>query len=155
MNNVIQPKPKEYGQSMVELALTFSILMVLLAGTVDLGRAFFTWVAMRDAAQEGASYASTKPSGGDLNCTPLSTEQICKRVWDNLGQVIRDSGAIVNINVAYTGQHCLGGVNPGQVTVTINYTNFKLTMPFLGIFIGNTIPINATINDAIIAPLCP
>jgi hypothetical protein len=42
MNNVIQIKQKERGQSMVELALTITFLMALLAGTIDLGRAFFT-----------------------------------------------------------------------------------------------------------------
>ncbi len=44
MKSENQPKQKEYGQSMVELALTITFLMVLLAGTIDLGRAFFTWL---------------------------------------------------------------------------------------------------------------
>ncbi len=153
MKNIIQSKSKEAGQSMVELALTITILMVLLAGTIDLGRAFFTWLAMRDAAQEGASYASVYPSS-NLSCTPASTQQICMRVWANLRQVVNDPDAIVNVTATFIGDHCSGGSNPGEITILVDYTNFKLTMPFLGIFIGNTIPIRATINDTVIAPLC-
>jgi len=153
MNKNIQSKTKEAGQSMVELALTITILMVLLAGTIDLGRAFFTWLAMRDAAQEGASYASVYPSS-NLTCSPASTQQICMRVWANLRQVVNDPDAIVNVTATFDGDHCSGGGNPGVITVLVDYTNFKLTMPFLGIFIGNTIPIRATINDTVIAPLC-
>ena len=49
---------KERGQAIVELATSLVILLTLLAGVVDLGRALFTWITLRDAAQEGASYAS-------------------------------------------------------------------------------------------------
>jgi len=152
MNKCTQPSQNERGQSMVELALTITILMVLLAGTIDLGRAFFTWLAMRDAAQEGASYASINPSATDLDCT-VSTDQICLRIWDNLQQVVKDPLADVKVDVTYSGPHCLGS-SIGKITVFIDYTNFNLMMPFLGIFVGNSIPIRATINDTIVAPMC-
>jgi Flp pilus assembly protein TadG len=64
MNSMIKPKRKEHGQSMVELAITITFLMILLAGTVDLGHAFFVWQEMRDAAQEGAAYGSICPGDG-------------------------------------------------------------------------------------------
>jgi hypothetical protein len=38
MNNIKTNKP-ERGQSLIELALTFTFLMFLFAGAVDLGRA--------------------------------------------------------------------------------------------------------------------
>jgi len=53
---------KESGQSMVELAVSFVVLMALLAGVVEFGRLSFHYIAMRDAAQEGASYASIFPN---------------------------------------------------------------------------------------------
>ena len=65
-----QNHQNERGQSMVELALTITFLMILLAGTIDLGRAFFTWQALRDAAQEGASYGSFKPADVGGNTEP-------------------------------------------------------------------------------------
>ncbi len=144
MKNVIQSKKKERGQSMVELALTFTILMTLLAGTIDLGRAFFTWLALRDAAQEGASYGSIYPSRVDL---------IKERVWDNLEQVSNHPRTDITINVGYIDHPCLGNT----ILVNVNYPNFPLTMPFLGTILGSqTISIHAAVNDSILKPLvCP
>lgn len=141
MKNNFQSKTKEKGQSMVELALTITFLMVLLAGTIDLGRAFFTWMAMRDAAQEGASYGSLKP-------TDLAGIQA--RVLDNLGQVINDpySNVSVTVNTTACPSH--------NIQVDVDYLTFPITMPFLGTIIGSQqIPIHATINDTIIIPPCP
>ena len=135
MNNEIQSKQKERGQSMVELALTITILMVLLAGTMDLGRAFFTWLSMRDAAQEGASYGSIKP---------LDTTGINARISINLDQVIPSGAYSVTIDA---DPHCLGDT----IQVDVEYPAFPITMPFLGTIIGNTIPIHATVNDTILA----
>jgi len=53
---------KQRGQSMVELALSFTMLMFLLSATVDVGRAFYAYIAIRDAAQEGAAYGSLNPT---------------------------------------------------------------------------------------------
>lgn len=139
-----QPKI-ERGQSMVELALAISVLMILLAGTIDLGHAFYVWLAMRDAAQEGASYGSIKP---------MDSSGILKRIQDNYTQVITDPSAIVSVSVTYAGAKCLSN-NPSTITVVVNYQNFPITMPLLGFFIGDSIPIHATINDSIIAPKCP
>ena len=144
MKSVIQSKQKEHGQSMVELALTITLLMVLLAGTVDLGRAFFTWLALRDAAQEGASYGSVYPS---------RVEDIKERVWDNLEQVATDPRNAVKVIVGYIDHPCLGNT----ILVSVDYPNFPLTMPFLGTILGSqTLSIHATVNDSILKPMvCP
>jgi len=136
MKDVIRSKRKEYGQSMVELALTITILMVLLAGTIDLGQAFFTWLTMRDAAQEGASYGSICPTElGELE----------SRVRDNLDSV---NVYLVNVNIPDPLPE-----NPITVTVT---TDLPLNTPFLGTILGSqSIHINATINDTILSTTCP
>jgi hypothetical protein len=134
-------KQKEYGQSMVELALTITLLMALLAGTVDLGRAFFTWLAMRDAAQEGASYGSIYPTRVDL---------IKERVWDNLEQVSHDPRADFVVTVGYIDHPCLGNT----ILINVNYPDFPLTTPFLGTILGSqTIRIRASVNDSILKPM--
>jgi len=141
MKIVIQSKPNEHGQSMVELALTITILMVLLAGTIDLGRAFFTWLAMRDAAQEGASYGAIEPA---------DTGGIQDRVWDNLEQVVPDPVNDVDVYITIADA-CLGNA----IQVDVEYPDFPLAMPFLGTIVGGqTIPIRATINDTILNPPC-
>ena len=44
----------ERGQSLTEFAISLVFLLTLLAGIVDLGRMFFAYIIIRDAAQEGA-----------------------------------------------------------------------------------------------------
>ena len=49
------------GQALVEFALGITFLLILLVGVIDLGRAFFIYISMMDAAQEGAAYGSISP----------------------------------------------------------------------------------------------
>jgi len=145
MNNSNKPQRPEKGQSMVELALTITILMILLAGAIDMGRAFFTYMAMRDAAQEGAAYGSVNP---------FDEAGIKSRVWDNLDQVMPDQAnkeVDMPISIQYNGPKCLGN----EIIIYVDYPKFPLAMPFLGwILNSQTIAIRATIKDNILNPAC-
>jgi Flp pilus assembly protein TadG len=160
MKIIFQPKPKERGQSMIELALVITILLVLLAGTVDLGRAFFTWLALRDAAQEGAAYGSAMPEA--------TTAMIEARIRQTFSDVVTASDAIIIVGINFPNDRCLGyhadpadpanpnAYKPNTIIVNVDYQNFPITMPFLGTILGSqTIPIHATINDTVISPVCP
>lgn len=143
------PASNEAGQSLVELAIIFSLLLVLIAGAANFGRAFFTYLSLRDAAQEGASYGSIEP-GDD--------EAIKDRAYANLAETgpIGTLGipeADLDIDVQFFGPRCLGSV----VQVDISYPNFPLSIPFVGdIFNLNTINIHATVNDTVLRPsVCP
>jgi len=46
---------------LVEFALVIPLLLLMLVGVADLGRAFRTYIAITNAAREGARYASIKP----------------------------------------------------------------------------------------------
>jgi Flp pilus assembly protein TadG len=134
----------EKGQSLVELAISFTILLVLLAGTIDFGRAFFTWVALRDAAQEGASYGSFNPT---------NSAGIESRVRNTSNTPVDLSSGDIAVTITVIGSPCLSGGN--SIQVDVNYPNFPITMPFLGAILGSqTIPINATVIDTILAPTC-
>jgi hypothetical protein len=55
-------KKTEKGQGFLELGLSLVFLMILLAAVIDLGWAFFTLIALRDASQEAASVAAICPN---------------------------------------------------------------------------------------------
>ena len=42
------------GQSLIELAISFPIMLLLLLGTIDFWMALYSFLILRDAAQEGA-----------------------------------------------------------------------------------------------------
>ena len=132
---------KEQGQSLVEMAIALVILLLLVGGIVDLGRAFFTFMALRDSVQEGALYGSVNPT--------LTTE-IKNHVLDS-SDMIPDLVGSDDITVTIIGTACTG--NGIQVTAT--YPDFPLTMPFMGTVLGGqTISISATVTDTILSPGC-
>lgn len=47
---------KQSGQSAVEFAVVISVLLLLIMGVVDFGRAFFAYNVVANAAREGARY---------------------------------------------------------------------------------------------------
>jgi len=49
------------GQSLVEFALVVPILLLIFAGAADLGRIFYTYVAIENAAKEGVLYGARYP----------------------------------------------------------------------------------------------
>jgi Flp pilus assembly protein TadG len=53
---------KGRGQAMVEFAISVPILVLLVAGTIELGRAYTFAVATSDAARDGARYVAGKTS---------------------------------------------------------------------------------------------
>jgi Flp pilus assembly protein TadG len=57
------------GQSLVEFALVLPILLLLIGGLVDLGRAFFTAVSLNSIISEGAHWAAAYPG-----CVPTATD---------------------------------------------------------------------------------
>ena len=145
MHKPVNPKNNsERGQSLVELALSFTILLLLLSGAIDFGRAFFTWVSLRDSAQEGAAYGSIDPT----NITEIEN-----RIYNVLesSNAIPDPRTNVTVSRTIIGQACLGYT----IQVDVDFPTFPITMPFLSSVLGTeTLSIHATVQDTILRPTC-
>lgn len=50
------------GQSLVELAISLPVLLLMILGLADIGRAFYYTSAIANAAREGAIFASRQPT---------------------------------------------------------------------------------------------
>lgn len=55
-------KKHEKGQSLVEFALSLPILILILSGMIDIGRAYFAYIYLEEAAAEAALYTSLNPN---------------------------------------------------------------------------------------------
>jgi Flp pilus assembly protein TadG len=51
------------GQSLTEFALVLPVLLLLFAGSLDLGRAYYYGIAATGAARDGARVAVSQPAG--------------------------------------------------------------------------------------------
>ena len=52
----------EQAQSLVETALLLPVLLMILVGIVDIGRAYYSYIQLTNAAREGARYAVSHPT---------------------------------------------------------------------------------------------
>lgn len=55
-------RESERGQSLVEMTVGFVILAIILMGILDIGRVYFLYLALEDAAGEAALYLSANPA---------------------------------------------------------------------------------------------
>lgn len=128
----------ERGQGLVEFSISIMFMMTLMVGVLDLGRAFFTYLSMMDAAQEGAAYAAIEPydvdgirqrvraaSSGTVTFVDIEDDQI-----DVIAYCCRCAGHPITVHIS---------------------TNFTFVAPFIG---GKTIPLSVRVTDTILAPPC-
>jgi len=137
-NNIL-----EHGQSMVEFAFSAVFILLLLVGVVDLGRAYFAYMTLRDAVQEGALYGSTYPNDIEgIKNRVRGTAKFPIDLSDTLNVIVPEPEII--------GEACAGHSIKVQVI-----HNFTITTPFLGSIIGTqTVPIKTSITDTILRPPC-
>jgi Flp pilus assembly protein TadG len=147
-------KKLEHGQSLVELAISLTFILLLLSGAITFGMAYFSYLSLNDAAQEGALYGSLKPydligicnAVRNTSTTPVDLSQLtCYPTMSS--QVV----------ITKNGKDCEDpNTSPANsVTVTVTY-NYHIFMPFMSAVIGsNTIPLQGTATDTILTPQCP
>jgi Flp pilus assembly protein TadG len=57
---------REAGSALIEFGLAFPVLMLVLVGTADFGRIFYTYITVANAAHTGAEYgAASAPKTND------------------------------------------------------------------------------------------
>jgi Flp pilus assembly protein TadG len=153
----------ERGQSLVELSISMLVLLYLLSGAVEFGLAFFQFVQLRDAAQEGALFASMNPSVG---AAPIET-----RVRSSSGAV-GDPGSPIYlwqndpsqpryVAVTITAKDVESGndipdvaraCEGDAITVRVSFDH-QIFMPFIPAIIGrSTLPLHASVTDTVLSP---
>jgi hypothetical protein len=142
-----QSSKSEKGQSLTELATAFLILLLLVGGAVDLSRAFFFFIALREAAQEGVSYGSYMPK----DTTGIAARA---RASSNTPVNLGDPNVTITPSIipVTSGKICAGDT----IQVKVEFTQFKFIMPLMGTFVNNQpFDLSATAKDTILTPVCP
>ncbi len=116
------------GQSLIELALALPLLLILLLGIVDGGRAYYFATIIANAAREGVNFAARNDT--------VTRAQVTQRVCDETG-------------LASFGQPCSGltvtcTVAQGDVSVVVRY-DFNFITGYLAdtVFRINPLPIRS------------
>lgn len=156
VRNYTSVRKGEQGQSFMELAISLVFLLILLSVVIELGWAFYTMTALRDTAQEAASYGAICPmvdatndnkegikdrliasSTAPLDPKTFNRDDIVVTYWDPTGateQTTATRGDMVRVSVKYTHQ---------------------IIVPFASTFLGTTTyPLSAEVSDTVLVDKC-
>ena len=134
------------------MGLMLMMLLWLLAGVIDFGIGFFSYVAIRDAAQEGALYGSVVY---DKDHPAYTVDQlkamIVDRVENSSSAPVDLHSASVQVEVTSPSPWCAG--NTLKVDVTYDY---PVMMPMVGV-IHRSRPshLRASATSVLLVPSCP
>ena len=127
-------KLRERGQSITEFALILPVLLIVMAGLLDLGRLYYSYVAVTDAAGEGAAYAAIHPNDAD---------EIVARAQDATGGLITIDEDMVEV---YTPPDM-----PAQaIAVAVSY-EFTLVTPFVNVLLPDGLTLRAVAIELILS----
>ena len=142
----------EQGQSLVEMAVSLVLLLLLLSGAVEFGMAFFQYIQLRDAAQEGAFYGSIDPTNSNAIASRTIGASNSPIDLTTFTMGCGGSSGSNTICITYTGLACEDTGN--AITVTLTYDH-RIFMPFMSGILGRTtIPLKASVTDTILSPGC-
>lgn len=146
-----QRKPSaslESGQSLVEVAIGMIVLMIIFSGLVDFGRAYFAFIAIEDAANEGATYLSINPTchyATDAGCDDPNNA-FYRAAHSSSGEIDWSKVDIDIDGILVDGKAAAG--DPVYVTITYD---LPLITPFLPPILGrDSITLTTTASHTII-----
>jgi len=146
--------PRDGGQGLVEFALVIPVIMLLIFGAVDLGRAVYAYNTIANAARDGARVAAVNQIETSPDCNedrpvedPLNPHWSIKRcaAGSALTLGVQQSAVTVEYHTpSGTSLTCTSStLNVGCIAaVTVHYTYTPMT-PVIGDLVGN-IAINST-----------
>ena len=116
-------RPPERGQELVEFALTAALLILLVMGIVDLGRATYAYSLLHNSAREGARYGVI-----NYNDTDGIKTTVVNRA---LGLGLTPADVTVQLLDVYANV-------PNEDTIRVGTTyQFNIITPVIGAFFGS------------------
>jgi Flp pilus assembly protein TadG len=116
------------GQALMEMALVLPVLVLLVMGLVDFGRAIYAYNTVAEAARNGSRVAMVNQNSSDI-CSVAAGRAVAL----GLPTSCQPSTATVGVFVSPTAAPGCGSSGCYRVTVTYRFT--PLT-PIIGSFLG-------------------
>ena len=120
----VRPDPareRERGAALVEFALVLPILLVLLLGTIDFGKAINYWIDQTHLSAEGVRWAAVNknPGSGGVSLQQYIKQQADTHELRSGGPGVAGSGAEVCVDFPNGGTPTVG--DPVRVRISTTY----------------------------------
>jgi len=126
------------GQGLVEFAIAFPVVMLMIAFGVDFGRVFLGWVTLNNAVREAANFAAINPSAFQ-SPVDLTVQAEYRRMINSEVQDINCAMPGTLPDPTYPSGRSLG--SPAVVAITCR---FSLITPVISNILGNSINVSAS-----------
>lgn len=149
-------KANDSGQTLVETAISLSIFLLLVMGTMDFGYLFCTKVTLQNAVRQGGRYAITGQciTGGDGSCAQSRYNSIVQIVEStSLGRLNSSQIQLVCTDEGGGCPNQAGG--PGDIiTINVTYPYHFVTGPIGAFFPGKslTLKVSSAFTNEIFPP---
>lgn len=145
---VLRGRRREAGASIVELALIAPVMVLLVFGVLDLGRAYRMDIRLENAAREGAVYAQLHPNRVDCGST---TDDITSRVLAEDAGISSMPGRTISVHAEdlsgvwspVTGCGDAAGAGGRSQRVAVS-AQFEVLTPIVASVVGDTIRITGS-----------
>jgi Flp pilus assembly protein TadG len=145
---------REKGSVVVEMAIALPLLLLIVAGIIDLGLLFWEKEVMTNAAREGARAAARATVDGTAEKTQTQVRTLVQNYLRNYN-IKDESGALITL----TSSNCLytrDTTDPSNPTLSIELRNIPVEMMMLpslqnlfpGTPVSNVIYLNSKITMA-------
>jgi hypothetical protein len=146
------------GQSLVEFALILPILLLLLAGAIDLGRAYFSAITLENAVKEGAFWGARDPecaTDATAGCTdPGNVEARIQAELDGLALTLLDVKCFNPGTTDFTGTgKPLADCEDGDLYFVRAQLPFALVTPIISSIVGSPITMSSDATAVVITSI--
>lgn len=138
---------REGGQALVELALMTPILLLLIAGIIEAGRAFYVYIQLANASREGARYGMLSPTDVSGITVGVSRE-LPTWITGSTTAVTCAAAGTTTFATCNTNTNARAG-DQLRVTVAYNYT------PIMPVLNGISSITTVTMSTSSIMPIPP
>jgi len=117
------------GQATVEFALILPVFLLILAGSIEFGRVFWSYGLLLQAAQEGARQGAVLGSATSDTTITTTTQQTAAKG----GLTLSTTDVIISATCSYTSNTTITAANRTRGNVLTVQTRYRFTplIPFL------------------------
>ena len=143
------------GQSLVELAIVLPVLLLLTAGAIDLGRAFFGAINLENAVKEGAFFGARSPECSTDSITdcddPANVEARVETELHGTDPSSFQAKCFDPGTVTFTGSgKALADCEDGDIYYVRAQIPFTLVTPIISNLIGSTITLTSDASAVVL-----
>ncbi len=151
---------RSHGQGLVEFALILPVLLILLLGILDFGRAIYAYNTLSNASRAGVRVAIVNQNGAGLGCVGGSNASPGDPTMTSPQDCAEQAAVVLGgatATVTYRNITDTAACSPVQVgclaVVTTSYT-FTLITPIISNIVGSSIVLSSTSKEPV-EFICP